>query len=62
MVGYSLKINVRYKKNAIVLESNIFAHVLCFINNMAVNNLKYLWKYSITLEAINRKIFTTIYC
>lgn len=48
------------KKNAIVLESNNFAHVLCFINNMAVNILKYLRKYSITLEAIHRKIFTPI--
>lgn len=56
--GIHKKIYVRYKNNAIVLESNNFAHVLCYINNMAVNILKYLRKYSITLEAIHRKIFT----
>lgn len=50
MVGYSLKSMYVTKKNAIVLESNNFAHVLCFINNMAVNILKYLRKYLITLD------------
>lgn len=41
------------QKNAIVLESNNFAHVLCFINNMVVNILKYLRKHLITLEAVH---------